>query len=628
MYAGELRGLKAPVFIRNVGEDTRRAFRASILDTNTDEYRDVWVIFPDETVSFYRGPNINDSRQRHYFCGKDTKPSVVVGADLLTYNGNIAVMEANDRVFLWGIPAPTSAPTVLPPAGASSSEQETRSYVYTFVNNWGEESAPSPASPAVTGGQIGDWLLSGLQVSYSVTGNFRALSKIRIYRTITGAQTVDFRFVAEKTLTLTTYTDSITSDEVSLNESLSTAHHSLPPTVDGAYDIYLNGLVLLPNGYFAAFVGSDIWFSEPYLPYAFSPAYTRSTGVTIIGMAAYSSGMIVCTNAKPLAISGAHPANMTVVRLDSPEPCLSQQSIVGMRDGVFYASPNGVVLANEAEASVVSSALISRTEWQQLYNPTNLKGAAGGQGYIGIYSASQGMILGPEVGNGAIVDIGGLGYVSAVQTDQRSGEVYFFIQGGLYQWNVATADSVPYIWESKEFETPYPVNFAAFKLKWNTRQFVGGSTVSKTDVVPYNTGVWNAEYIGTSTSIPLHVYGQFDYGAGQMTYPRGTDYYYKFDVTTLAVDEFYPQIPYTTYGGSELIADSFNALDGGVQVTVSIKRPDDDEFTVVYTRPIQDNKMHRLPSGFKADIWKVKIESKNPVYSFAMAETGRELNKT
>ena len=78
-------------------------------------------------------------------------------------------------------------------------------------------------------------------------------------------------------------------------------------------------------------------------------------------------------------------------------------------------------------------------------------------------------------------------------------------------------------------------------------------------------------------------------------------------------------------GGSDLIGPRTISLDGGVRITVMARKKNQVEFTKVYQRLVTDEEQHHLPSTFKADLWRVRIESSNDVYSFVMGETGKEL---
>ena len=645
LYTGELRGLKKPSFIRSVPTLTERAFKANIKDTADNEYKNVWVLFETELVEFYRGPNISDQYQRHYYTGPDQVPSVVNGNALLAADGDLDAIPVTDTngPFKWGIPNPSPAPipTVVPPASVPATD-EVRSYTYTFVNAWGEESAPCTPSASETGDREGTWTVNGIQTTYNASGHC-PLVNMRIYRTSTGSQLTNFRFVEEVPFAAT-YIDTVPSDVVALNEPLSTTTYDLPPSVGGTED-FMRGLVQMPNGVFAAFKDTDVFFSEPYKPYSWPPNYKKSVGTNIIGLGVFQSGLVICTDSNPQVLTGAHPANMTMIELDAQQPCLSAESIVSAKEGVYYASQNGVVMATEFNAQVISEAFITRTEWNQRYEPRNMRAAINGQGYIAIYTTSQGILIGTQVGNGAMIDIGNLSYIKDINVDPREGEVYVISNDGLYQWNLFTAEPLAWRWESRTFETKYPINFGAFKLKWDffTDDDFSDDAIPAVDPSYYNSQILAYDDGHTQVGIedegtPLHTYAQFAYNTSELipqeaysngaTYPDPDPYLpYKVDRAGYPVEEFYPNVVRMALGDSDLIGERDNILTTGVRVTVLARRKTETEFEPVYSQIIKDEETHRLPAGFKADLWRIRMESVHNVYSFVIAETGRELKE-
>lgn len=626
LYSGELRGLKQPAFIKFVGGNVWRAYTANIQKDDTSpywdsslavgEYQREWVTFTSKYVDFYRGPVVNDEYQRHYWTGFDVQPRVVDGREIIEFGGDLSLCD----VRLWGIPNPSSQPTISSaPAVNAGDPRETRAYTYTFINDWDEESAPAPPSDPVSGNAEGSWTVTGIQTTYGVAGDWKPLKAVRIYRTIAGFNSVSYRFVAEVPLaSLTgpsndTYTDAAPSSEVALNEPITSTYYAPPPSTALGDSYNLDGIVALPNGVFAGFAGSDVYFSEPYRPYAWPRTYTMSVGEKIVGLGVYHSGLIVCTSANPKVISGAHPENMTMVELDQAEPCLSRRSIVSSTDGVFYASQNGVVLVTEYDAAVISRPLISRTEWQTRYFPDKIQAAVNGQGYIAIYSAGQGTIIGPEVGNGAMVDIGNISYVRTLQTNNYDGEVYIIRDGGLYMWNEARADPLPFKWESKTYETPFPLNFAAFKVKWTVSQ--RDADYEALDSTAYNAAVY--------AEGPLHTFNQFAYNNNILS--SISDDVRKVYRSDLADTDFYPDVIPMSLGGSDLIPPIVNTLDEGVRVTILARKKNDPQFKTVYSRIVTDEEQHHIKSTFKADLWRFRLESSNNVYSFVIGEKGSEL---
>ena len=271
LYSAELRGLRQPLSVADLSAEVftvERAYRLYDGAVSIADAAGTWIAFDDEDRNFVRGALKNDQYDRYYAAGGAGVPQVAAAS----------AWAAGTPIYDLGVPAPTTAPTVTPPA--SGSVDETRAYVYTFVNEWGEESAPSPASDPATGDITGTWNLSTLDQNFTGGLTPNPLAKRRIYRTVTGTNSVDYRFVKEEDIGggfLATATDDVSTDSVSLNESLSSNGWELPPSG-------LQGIVNMPNGILVGFVGRDLYFSEPYRPHAFPTSYQISVDAEIIGL--------------------------------------------------------------------------------------------------------------------------------------------------------------------------------------------------------------------------------------------------------------------------------------------------------------------------------------------------------
>lgn len=125
---------------------------------------DIWLNWTKD-VDAVRGPIAGDTTQRTYFTG-DNEPRVT--------NLTLAT-SGNDYPFAsfkLGVSPPVTAPTVGHTGGTGGAIS--RSFVYTFVTEWGEESQPSPASALTAGKVDGTWNLSNLETAwlntFSVSG--------------------------------------------------------------------------------------------------------------------------------------------------------------------------------------------------------------------------------------------------------------------------------------------------------------------------------------------------------------------------------------------------------------------------------------------------------------------------
>ena len=596
LYSGELRGLRDPLLVKDLTAEVftvRRAYRLEDGSTSIADVVGDWVAFDESEVNFVRGALKNDSFDRYYASGGTLDPQVDTRAAWAGGSGGLDL----------GVPAPTVAPTVA--ATVSGSVDETRAYVYTFVNEWGEESAPSPASVPDTGDITATWELSVMQVAYPVAGNHKALDKMRIYRTITGTNSVNYRLVAELDPEAAAYSDNESVDVVSLNESLSSIAWDLPPAG-------LQGIVNMANGIMVGFIGRDLYFSEPYRPHTFPASYIISTENDIVGLGVYQSGIVVCTTSNPYVATGSHPASIILTKLDDVEPCQSFRSIVNGLIGVTYASQNGMVLINQQGAMNITAPLMTRNEWRAEFSPNTTISAADGSRTLAFTTGGVGYLFSPQEPLGFIVTLSGFADVTSVQTDQFTGEAYIISRDTVRLWNPITTIALSYCWKSNVFETPFPVNMGAYRLQYM-------DVVSGDDFIPgfdyqtYDTARFTASTIEVErttpdlTTSPLHTYNQVAYNGVQVE---------------TGVTDSPPVVQYRMpIGGSPIYPTEPITIRSNIRVRIfadGIER---------YSREVSSQTMMRLPSGFKADKWQVELTSAQNIYSFKMAGTAKELAK-
>lgn len=377
-----------------------------------------------------------------------------------------------------GIPAPAAAPTIssftAPPNAASS---ETRVYVYTYVSAYGEEGPPGPASALVTvdpGQAVG---LAGMSVSPA--GAYNITSK-RIYRSSTVGSAAEFQFVAEIPVANTTYSDTVS--QAALGEVLPSEEWSAPPSG-------LRGLRLMANGAAIGFKGNTAYLSEPNLPHAWPHAYPIDEPIVGIGLLRQSA--VLLTNGHPHILSGADPQAMSAERMELPQACVSESSIVEWGEGVAYASPDGLVSISTAGVQILTKDLLTREQWQA-FNPPSIRGFVHDNRYHALYTTAggaRGMIVFDFSGQGAamqLCDINAVSAVTAGYADPRSDTLYLAQGTNILRFNAGSP--LTYTWRSKTFRMPYPANFgAAMVLATSypvTLKVYAGGSLKHTYVVP------------------------------------------------------------------------------------------------------------------------------------------------
>lgn len=402
-------------------------------------------------VDMVPGPVADIDEFRYYYTG-DGKPKKTNWA--LATNNGAGVGPFPDEWLYMGVPNPVGAPTLS--ASSSSGTVETRAYVYTYVSKFGdvlEESGPSPAATVTVTTSGATVTVSGF--SAPPTTGYNIIAR-RLYRTITGATAVTYSFVTELPLSTTSYVDAKLISE--LGSEIPSLYWTPPPDD-------LKGLVALPNGMLAGFIGNQIWLSEPYYPHAWPEQYMLTVDYPVVGLGVYENNLVVCTTKFPYLISGVSPASMSQQKLPIPQPCVAKRSIVSDQYGVLYASPNGLVSLGAGSQDVVTVPLFTRDEWQQI-EPTTLRSMVYNNMYMGFYTV-EGTTKAIVISRGDIPPLVSLNFPArCVFVDRSTSSIYAVseVDRALYQLDASTVNTAVYEWKSKKFILPNPTNFGAIKV--------------------------------------------------------------------------------------------------------------------------------------------------------------------
>lgn len=323
---------------------------------------------------------------------------------------------------------------------------DSRFYIVTYVNDWGEESAPSPPTALVNVDQY-----SSVSVGISPFPAGRNLVGWRIYRSVNASSDISPALAvtdldpAKSVLSdggfdyfrmaLATYSDGKKAAE--LKEACPTltwleppyrmqSGSALQPIPPKGSNPYLRGLVGMPNGVMAGFIDNFVAFCDPYHPYAWPVEYQIALKYPIVGLGVFGQSLFVGTAANPSIISGSDSASMSEQVLDDAQACLSARSIVSMDGGVLYASPDGLCFASGNGVQVLTSALFAREDWQAL-NPSSIMAAAHEGIYYFWFSGTYGGVTGGCLALDTVakklarVDIS----ASAVFTDSLTDAVFY-----------------------------------------------------------------------------------------------------------------------------------------------------------------------------------------------------------
>lgn len=599
LLSGELRGFHETSVLHdfnpdNLGFTVQRAFRlpATVGAPIPIGGSDQWLGFADAGVDFVRTPVTGDQFERYYWTGSNATPYSGAPA----YNTRARINAGNSGAnapFILGIPAPSTAPTVAAPGTGAP---VTRAYVYTFVSAYGEEGQPSPPT-VVSGGSPGTWNLTGIQSSVT-NPTWYNLSKTRIYRSINNA----YFFVADIPFGTTSYADAALDSNVGLNFTLPSTNYNTPPAT-------LQGIVAHPGGFLVGFSGRDVYMSQPYQPHAWPPQNIQTCQTEIVGLAIFNNCIIVMTTSHPYWGEGMDPSTVTLQKMDSVEPCVSRRSIATTIDGVYYASPQGMIRATGGATQLVTRQLFTREEWQKYFSPTTVYGVPYGVEYIAFSTQSTGFIFAPMDPSTPLAQLDRFSNVVAIQQDQYSGDVYILQNNQARLWDPVNTIPYSFTWQSKQFDLPKPVNFGAMRLKFNA----GTIQISPAQLADYT--AYNARRIlkplNTINGAPIN-------GVRKLQQPGFSN----------PVGYSPPPEIRNPLGGSPLYNISqYTTIQGGATVIVQARDLISSAFVTVFNGSLTSERLYKLPAGIKSDGWQVTIIGNTPIYSFAMAETAKELQQ-
>lgn len=392
-----------------------------------------WLAW-DKVVNAVPGPVATD---RLYYTG-DGKPKMRVGA----------------AVYDLAVPAPTAALTASV-SGTGSGAVTTRLYAYTWVTDFGEESAPCPISADVNW-QAGQTVtLSGFQA----TPAGRNITKQRIYRSQSSSQSgTDMFLIEERAASTSNYTDTHAPDD--FQEALPSKDYNPPPDD-------LQGLIAMPNGMMVGFSGKQLCFCEPYQPHAWPEKYRLTAAFEIVGIGSYGTTVVAGTKGYPYVASGNSPEAMIEEKIEVNLPCINGRGLVDLGYSVAYPSNDGLVVVSGGGATVATDGLFTRADWQKLKPDTIVSGQFSGR-YFTSYSYTE--IDNATIYSGTIIiDLTGqqpfvvqAGFkADAFYYDLPTGRLYYLVGSTVYEYDALGQTNEAMTWRSKKVVSSQPVTFGA-----------------------------------------------------------------------------------------------------------------------------------------------------------------------
>lgn len=583
---GEIRGFRQ-LFpqqdLTGLASTVRRVLR--VPDTPTDAF----IAFDSRDVSIVKSPLINDAFDRYFWAG-DGRPRMNTGDNIkdgLVLDG-----------FLLGIPGVNVAPTVAPPVGSD----ETRAYVYTFQSSFGEEGQPSPPTLA-TGAENGDWQLSGLQTAVPDASE-RDITVKNIYRTVPGNVSTSFFFVAQIPVGDATYLDEEANNpnvDVASRNLLESTLFAEPPSD-------LEGFVVMPNGYLIGWVDKRLVFSVPYRPHAWPAEFELGTEFPIVAIGVFGSTAVIGTESQPYYGQGVSPASFTHQKVDEALPCLSRRGLVSTRAGVYYPSIDGLVMASGSGVGYITRDVVTKEEWAR-FRPDDLYAAAIGLQYIAFSDSNTGFIFDPQEPTKKLIELEGITQVEGIETDPYTGNVYLLQNDRYTEWDPETLqpglfpDRIPWQWKSKLLQASKPINLGAARIQFDVGSMTNPYSTVVT-LIPYNEDLFaaapslntlNGHALGGT---PAQAIGLVPAPGAEIRQPLGGSLL--FNINHLL------QVPFS------------------IRFIVYIRDKGRFNRKIVDTI-VTEEKILRLPTGFKADLYQFELCGNTTVYSLQIAETPKQL---
>ncbi|WP_337430557.1 hypothetical protein [Bilophila sp.] len=343
--------------------------------------------------------------------------------------------------------------------------QRSTSYCYTLLQVLADgvlryESAPSPPTEVVDVVEGGGVTLSGFDIP-QLEGLH--ITHIRIYRTVSGNETSDFRFLAELSLEELeqaggVFRDTVHDKDVS-SEVLQTSTWDAIP--DKA-----RGLIRTDNGIYACFRGNELLVSEPFIPYAYPSAYRLTVEDTIVALGHTDNTIVILTTGRPYLAQGGVPESLQLVHLPIEQSCVSAESVASLPGGVIYASPDGLMLMTSSEQTLITEQTMTREQWAAL-GPETLMGTVHDGSYVGFFrGTNRGLVF--HIGRADLtrIELPEGWNVTCLYHHSEDDCVYLGAEtpDGAGIWEFDAGEAMPYRWRSKEFFASALVGMSAARV--------------------------------------------------------------------------------------------------------------------------------------------------------------------
>lgn len=372
-----------------------------------------------------------------------------------------------------GVPKPAGTPSVSSASenaiGRSEvNDQRTmtgRSYCVTYVNVFGEESAPGNPSRVISVCDGDTVVITGLP---SAPSSEYGVTAIRVYRSASVMNSdsggtkratendtpASWFMIAELPVGVTEFHDSV--KELNLGWALQTDDYREPPA-DLRQMTYLRG-----TGVLAGVTTNMVHFSEPYQPWNWMRKSDLTLPYNIVHAVSFGTYLYVTTTANPYVIDMTKGCQEQCTQVDDvnislPDiACGYAHSAVATPFGCVYVSKDGLVLIKpDAQVDLLTKAYFSTEDWAKI-RPETIR-LTYWRGYIVFVSDKASFMLEVDpslYGDDTGAKAGNLTTFSDSPVDlidSANDELLMMDSGFIWQWNAGNTWR-RYHWESRPFD--------------------------------------------------------------------------------------------------------------------------------------------------------------------------------
>lgn len=597
LWSEELRPHYADTIIKYIPSNTQSIYRYK---WKNKKYN--WLGWA-KSVNVVKGPVYDDENNRIYVMVNDGTGFLVTDSSLLEDRDYINGLES--KAYAVAIPEPGQ--TNMAVNGTGSGDIESRSYVYCYVRQWtdgtidvGKSSKPckngndlSRYTVDVRPGQVVD--LSIVDPIAHANGIGAGINKIYIYRSeVTSAGQALYSYVDQFDVNTNRVTNnpaavwvasgsyykySDSKPNTSLGEACPSIYWDAPVTG-------LKGLVSLQNGLFAAHKDSTVYVSDWNAPHAWPYEHTVTIDYPIVGLGSFGNTIVVCTEAAPVLITVTDPTKPTTRAIQENCPCVSAGSIISTRNGVIFASTNGLVLINSASPTFITEKIITQDEWLPLH-PESLQAAFLNNTYYGFFTNPT------EKAAGFLFDLDSYTYSTVYNSIVSSGMVYTSQPTKIVYNDIE--QSQLYVCYPLENKTQYSLNSFGTDSRINKSfRWRSKVNVSPQGLFTLSCAQVNFTKLFSLKPEPPAWEGRLAGSALGMVYVNKQPVNGWCKTNTI---ELYDKTVFNYY------------VDGKLR----------------FTKNIVDSKPFRLPSGFRGETVEIELKSNSHVHSVILASSMGEL---